>query len=351
MTKPAARLGDMHLCPMVTPAVVPVPHVGGPIMPPCYPPVLIGNMPAARIGDLCICVGPPDVIVAGSPTVFIGNMPAARIGDMTAHGGVIVQGWPTVLIGDAGGGPPGAGMPCLPDISIPGFETPEIELGVPEHGDSWSARGGGGMVLPKAPQYQTGFGKAIDAIVNKSPLLVSRMKQLEGKIDMEYGEKGKGTFYDADAKPRPKIVLDPNDASSPALATQLFSHEIGHALYTMDPYVPPDRLTRDQFVDQNVNRDLKNEGEATMSNAEVRDEIIRSGGPDIGIAGTHTKEYDAVAKKYPNPGDRDKARQEIGDIYADGEMPSGGENNGKTYRKYYAEQYEKTYDELHPKGK
>jgi uncharacterized Zn-binding protein involved in type VI secretion len=103
--KPAARLGDMHVCPMVTPAIPPIPHVGGPIMPPCYPPVIIGNMPAARVSDMCICVGPPDVIIQGSPTVFIGMMPAARIGDLTAHGGVIVQGWPTVLIGDFGGGP------------------------------------------------------------------------------------------------------------------------------------------------------------------------------------------------------------------------------------------------------
>lgn len=112
--KPAARLGDMHTCPMVTPGLPPIPHVGGPIMPPCYPPVIIGNMPAARVTDMCICVGPPDVIVQGSPTVFIGNMPAARIGDLTAHGGVIVQGWPTVLIGDFGGGPPGVGVPPVP---------------------------------------------------------------------------------------------------------------------------------------------------------------------------------------------------------------------------------------------
>ncbi len=97
--KPAARVTDMHTCPMVTPGTPPVPHVGGPIIPPCYPPVLIGNLPAARVGDMCICVGPPDTIVQGSMTVLIGNMPAARIGDMTSHGGVITTGMPTVLIG------------------------------------------------------------------------------------------------------------------------------------------------------------------------------------------------------------------------------------------------------------
>lgn len=96
---PAARLGDMHVCPMVTPAVVPVPHVGGPILPPCCPTVLIGGMPAARVGDMAVCVGPPDVIVLGSMTVMISGQPAARIGDMTAHGGSIVMGCFTVLIG------------------------------------------------------------------------------------------------------------------------------------------------------------------------------------------------------------------------------------------------------------
>jgi len=98
---PAARVGDMHTCPMVTGVV---PHVGGPILPPGCPTVLIGNMPAARVGDMATCVGPPDAIVMGSPTVLIGNMMAARLGDPTAHGGVIVVGQPTVMIGIPGQG-------------------------------------------------------------------------------------------------------------------------------------------------------------------------------------------------------------------------------------------------------
>lgn len=96
---PAARLGDMHVCPMVTPAPVPVPHVGGPIIGPGMPTVLIGGMPAAVLGDMLTCVGPPDVIAKGSATVLIGGKPAARLGDLTAHGGVIVVGFPTVIIG------------------------------------------------------------------------------------------------------------------------------------------------------------------------------------------------------------------------------------------------------------
>jgi len=95
MGMPAARLSDMHVCPMVT---VLVPHVGGPILPPCMPTVLIGGLPAARVTDMCVCVGPPDVIVLGSFKTLIGGMPAARIADMTAHGGVITLGAPTVMI-------------------------------------------------------------------------------------------------------------------------------------------------------------------------------------------------------------------------------------------------------------
>lgn len=96
---PAARLTDMHVCPMVTPGVPPVPHVGGPITGPGAPTVIVGGMPAAVVGDMCVCVGPPDSIVKGSMTVMIGGKPAARIGDLTAHGGSITVGLPTVMIG------------------------------------------------------------------------------------------------------------------------------------------------------------------------------------------------------------------------------------------------------------
>jgi uncharacterized Zn-binding protein involved in type VI secretion len=94
--KPAARITDMHTCPMVTGII---PHVGGPIVSPGGPTVLIGGLPSATVGSQCVCVGPPDTVVLGSFTVLISNKPAARMGDMTAHGGVIVMGCPTVLIG------------------------------------------------------------------------------------------------------------------------------------------------------------------------------------------------------------------------------------------------------------
>ena len=96
MGLPAARISDMHVCPMVTGTV---PHVGGPVLPPGLPTVLIGGMPAACLGDMMVCTGPPDTILGGSGTVLIGGKPAARMGDSTAHGGTIVAGCPTVLIG------------------------------------------------------------------------------------------------------------------------------------------------------------------------------------------------------------------------------------------------------------
>lgn len=98
MTRPAARLGDAHVCPMVTPGVPPIPHIGGPIVAGA-PTVLIGKMPAARVGATCVCVGPLDAVAMGSFTVMTCKSPQARLGDLTAHGGTVVVGCPTVLVG------------------------------------------------------------------------------------------------------------------------------------------------------------------------------------------------------------------------------------------------------------
>jgi uncharacterized Zn-binding protein involved in type VI secretion len=93
----AATFSTMHVCPMVT---AEVPHVGGPIAGPGAPQVIMGGLPAAVVGDACVCAGPPDALVMGSTTVLIAGKPAARVGDQTAHGGVIAPpGCPTVIIG------------------------------------------------------------------------------------------------------------------------------------------------------------------------------------------------------------------------------------------------------------
>jgi uncharacterized Zn-binding protein involved in type VI secretion len=113
---PTARLGDMHTCPMVTPGVPPIPHVGGPILPPCFPTVMEGDQPDARILDLAQCVGPPDPIAQGSATVLVGGLPTARMLDPTSHGGVIMLGLPTVIVGGpvvAMGVSPGSTKPFI----------------------------------------------------------------------------------------------------------------------------------------------------------------------------------------------------------------------------------------------
>ncbi len=99
MTLPAARITDMHVCPMQTPATPPIPHVGSPVTSSGAPTVLIGSLPTATVSDVCVCVGTPDSIAMGSTTVLLSNKPAARMGDTTSHGGSIVAGMPTVLIG------------------------------------------------------------------------------------------------------------------------------------------------------------------------------------------------------------------------------------------------------------
>ena len=96
MGQPAARIGDMHICPMVTGIV---PHVGGPVAGPGAGTVMIGGQPASIVGDTCICTGPPDSIAMGSSTVMIAGKPAVRMGDTTVHGGTIMAGCTTVLIG------------------------------------------------------------------------------------------------------------------------------------------------------------------------------------------------------------------------------------------------------------
>lgn len=117
MPGPAATLTSMHVCPMLTPGLPPIPHVGGPVTGPGVPTVLIGGKPAAVMGDMCTCTGPPDTIVMGVPNVLIGGKPAATMGSMTAHGGSIVVGVPNVLIGTSAVVP--SAVMSIKDIPFP----------------------------------------------------------------------------------------------------------------------------------------------------------------------------------------------------------------------------------------
>ena len=159
---PAARVTDMHVCPMVT---VLVPHVGGPILPPCEPTVLIGFLPAARITDMLTCVGPPDIIVMGSPTVLIGGLMAARIGDPTAHGGVIILGCFTVMIGEAGVPAPSApSAPSLPSVAAPAVAA----ASAPPAGGSSGPAGSASSGAPGPPLTPAQFDKYLEDAA-KSP--------------------------------------------------------------------------------------------------------------------------------------------------------------------------------------
>ena len=173
--QPAARVGDMHGCPMVTPATPPVPHVGGPILPPGGVTVVVGGPPAARMGDMCTCIGPPDVIVRGEPTVLIMGQPAARVGDNTAHGGVVVVGLPTVLIGMKvpSAAPPGS-PPAPPGGvyigqygGLPAYEMPDgtIQVGesiVIQGDDTFQANVLGDLQMIGATPNGAGLMQSID---------------------------------------------------------------------------------------------------------------------------------------------------------------------------------------------
>lgn len=142
MPGPAATVGSMHVCPMLNPGVPPPPHVGGPVSGPGVPTVLIGGKPAAVMGDMCTCAGPPDTIVQGVPTVIIGGKPAATMGSMTAHGGTITIGQPNVLVGTGGSG----ATAVAPISQIP---FPEITF------------------LLKAQAYAAGKGEALKQVEKK----------------------------------------------------------------------------------------------------------------------------------------------------------------------------------------
>ena len=177
-------------------------------------------------------------------------------------------------------------------------------------------------------------------IIDKSPTLKKQLNDLENKgWKIEYNESGKGSYLD---KKNKRIVVDKIGDSNDI--TRTLSHEKGHAFYKDDPYVPPSGLSKEEYVNKNVKRHLKDEGEATLSNMEVRGEILSNGGPDIGVSGTKKDQYEKIFEEYKVSGDREKAREKIGDVFADGERPST--KPSVTYREYYGKTYEDYYDKF-----
>lgn len=202
-----------------------------------------------------------------------------------------------------------------------------------------------GLFAPKG----SGLGKDVDDIVNKSPTLKANIEALQKQgYSISYGEKGKGTYVNKGAK---SIVIDENSKDNPMGVVQSLAHESGHALYTADAYQGFDGKTKDEYVKANVNSNLKDEGEATIMNLIVREELMKADPKmDIGVAGAQAEKYkELYAKnkdKISDPKERDALRQTIGDAFADGEHPST--DPSKTYRQYYGKTYEDHWDKHHP---
>lgn len=194
----------------------------------------------------------------------------------------------------------------------------------------------------------SGLGKDVDDVVNKSPTLKANIEALQKQgYTISYGEKGKGTYVNKGTK---SIVIDENDKGNPLSVAQSLAHESGHALYQQDAYVGMDGKTKDEYVAANVNRNLKDEGEATLMNLIVREELLKADPKlDIGVAGSQAEKYKEIYEKnkdkLSDPAARDALRQQIGDAFADGENPSTAP--GKTYRQYYAKTYQDHWDKHH----
>ncbi len=273
---PAARVSDMHTCPMVT---VLVPHVGGPILPPGVPTVLIDFLPAATVTDMLTCVGPPDVIIMGSVGVTINYLPAARLGDPTAHGGVIVLGSPTCIIGEMGSAAPGAAgaNSVTAGLAASGVDRP-IDPNKSIYGVPLAAAPGGGAPAPgTAPPGAPGPGaKTGDPLtpslmkdVDKSPTLSKQITTLKSsQWTFKYGEPGKGTFADRQDK---TVVIDPQMADNHPQLLTLLSHEVGHAIRPAPAQIPIGTLSKEDYVAQNVHQDLLDEADATINNIKVQE--------------------------------------------------------------------------------
>lgn len=254
MGMPAARITDMHTCPMVTGLV---PHVGGPIVTGMWT-VLTGMMPQARVTDIAVCVGPPDMIVKGAFTVLVGGMPAARIGDMTVHGGVIVTGLPTVLIGDGGagggGGGGGAGGGGGGGAGGGGAGAPGASVSSPQP-TAGAAAGAGAAAAPPTPEQN--IAAAIDKIkasdfakTDEGKKVVAKIDDLQkaGKIGFGAGPGTRGDWTGDKIR-----VGDDYKNNVDAIASELV-HEATHAVNEDEFPESKKKLTIDEEMRTNTNQ-------------------------------------------------------------------------------------------------
>ncbi|MDB5558682.1 MAG: motif family protein [Enterovirga sp.] len=268
----------------------------------------MGSMITGSAGgaDIHVCATPlplpphgPGVVIDGSTTVFHNSLAACRQMD-------------TIM--EALGPPNKIAMGCLTVII----------------GDQPNAQN----------SASTGLGADVDALANKSDTLAANIAKLQADgWTIQYGPAGKGSTCD---KANKVITIDGSKRGNPDSAVRSLAHETGHAMYKQDPYVPPNGLTKDQYVAANVNRELKDEGEATLMNAQVRNEINGNGGSDIGISGAGAPKYEKTAAEDHDYTHRDAQRQKIGNEFADNEHTSTPPH--PTYRDYYGKTYKDYYD-------
>lgn len=196
----------------------------------------------------------------------------------------------------------------------------------------------------KPPAITTGLGADVDKLVEKSPTLLANLKRIQGFGTIKYGEAGKGTYWDPNTK---TMVIDPNQKGDALEVVTSLAHESGHALYRQPPV--SGRLSREEFIKRSTSESLKNEGEATLVNIKIQQELAKQK-VDITVAGRQIDKFAAIAKKYPAAKDRDKARQEIAELFRKGESPST-DGSDRSYEEVYGEDYGKIYDRYYAKKK
>jgi hypothetical protein len=195
---------------------------------------------------------------------------------------------------------------------------------------------------------EVGLGEKTDAIINKSKTLQQHWAELQAKgWQVKYGPEGqKGSYCDRNSVP-PTIVLDARLKNNPVRAAETFAHEVGHARYTPRPEVGMEGKTREEYIRQNLDRNLDDEGAAAFENAKIMHEMRLNGGPaDFTVGGQNAADYLTIyGNYYTGRINEEQAKHDMGQIFADRERTS---TTGQTYREYYSAQYEKKWDDAHP---
>jgi type VI secretion system secreted protein VgrG len=206
-------------------------------------------------------------------------------------------------------------------------------------GSGGSTSAGSGAA-PSGPAANTTLGSNVDALVSQSPALARDVQALLAAGWTIRYTTGSETGSYADENRR-EIVVDSASRSNPAVVVQTLAHEVGHANHP-NVYVAPSGLTRPEYVARNTDAQLAGEGAATLRNAEARAQILANGGPDIGIAGAQSAQYDAIYRQYAAGNlTRGQAEHQIGQLFGAGETTS---NTNQSYRTYYGAAYEQAWD-------